>query len=80
MTQTPRGVSARAFIRALQEDGFAEIRVRGSHHIYRHPDGRRIVVAYHALNDTFALGTLKGMIVDIGWNEQDLYRLNLLKQ
>jgi predicted RNA binding protein YcfA (HicA-like mRNA interferase family) len=79
MTQTPKGVTARAFIKALQEDGFQETRVRGSHHIYRHSDGRRVVVAYYALGDTFAIGTLKGMISDIGWDDDDLRRLKLLK-
>src|SRR5258708_24774272 len=49
MTRAPRGVSARRFIRALELDGFELRRVRGSHRIYGHSDGRRVVVAYHAL-------------------------------
>ena len=60
MTGVPRGRSARRFIRALESDGFALQRVRGSHRIYRHADERRVVVAYHALNDTFPIGTLTG--------------------
>jgi len=47
MTRVPRGVSARRLIRALAADGFALQRVSGSHRIYRHVDGRRVVVAYH---------------------------------
>lgn len=78
MTAIPRGLTARQFIRALQADGFRLARTRGSHRIYRHPDGRRVVVAYHALSDTFPIGTLKAMIVDIGWTDQDLRRLGLL--
>src|SRR5438445_7684498 len=46
MTQTPRGVSARQFVRALQADGFVLQRVRGSHRIFRHADSRRVVVGY----------------------------------
>jgi predicted RNA binding protein YcfA (HicA-like mRNA interferase family) len=70
-------LSARRFIRALEADGFQLQRVRGSHRIYRHPDGRRVVVAYHGLNDTFPIGTLRAMIVDAGWQDADLLRLGL---
>lgn len=79
MTRTPRGLSARHFIRALEADGFALQRVSGSHRIYRHADGRRIVVAYHGLSDTFPIGTLRAMIADAGWQDEDLRRLGLLK-
>jgi predicted RNA binding protein YcfA (HicA-like mRNA interferase family) len=77
MTRAPRGVSARRFIRALEADGFALQRVRGSHRIYRHADGRRAVVAYHTLNETFPIGTLRAMIKDAGWQDADLRRLGL---
>ena len=77
MTVTPRGITARQLIKALHEDGFELKRTRGSHRIYRHPDGRRIVVAYHRLGDTFPIGTLKAMIRDAGWSDDDLRRLGL---
>lgn len=77
MTVTPRGITARQLIKALHEDGFELKRTRGSHRIYRHPDGRRIVVAYHRLGDTFPIGMLKAMIRDAGWIEDDLRRLGL---
>ena len=79
MTCVPRGLSARHFIRALEADGFQLQRVRGSHRIYRHADGRRVVVAYHALNDTFPIGTLRAMIEDAGWLEDDLRRVGVLE-
>src|SRR5208283_505631 len=41
MPEFPRGLSAREFIRALHADGFRLTRTRGSHHVYRHSDGRR---------------------------------------
>jgi predicted RNA binding protein YcfA (HicA-like mRNA interferase family) len=78
MTRAPRGLSARHFVRALEADGFVLQRVRGSHRIYRHADGRRVVVAYHALSDTFPVGTLRAMIKDAGWQDQDLQRMGLL--
>ena len=79
MTKIPRGITARQLIGALQTDGYELARTRGSHRIYRHPKGRRVVVAYHALSDTFPIGTLKGMLEDVGWTEEDLRRLDLLK-
>ena len=78
MTRAPRGISARQFIRALEADGFVLQRVRGRHRIYRHADGRRVVAAYHALSDTFPVGTLRGMIADASWRDEDLRRLGLL--
>lgn len=77
MTQVPRGLQARRFVRALEADGFVLHRVRGSHRIYRHADGRRVIVAYHSLSDTFPIGTLRAMINDAGWEEADLRRLDL---
>jgi len=78
MTETPRGLTARLFIKPLHQDGFSLTRTRGSHRVYRHQDGRRIVVAFHRLGDSFPLGTLKAMITDAGWTESDLRRLGLL--
>jgi predicted RNA binding protein YcfA (HicA-like mRNA interferase family) len=77
MTRVPRGLQARRLIRALEADGFVLERVRGSHRIYRHADGRRVVVAFHSLSQTFPIGTLRAMIEDAGWQEADLARLGL---
>jgi hypothetical protein len=41
-------------------------------------DGRRVVVAYHQLGDTFPIGTLRAMITDAGWQDEDLRRLKLI--
>ncbi|MBI4909182.1 MAG: type II toxin-antitoxin system HicA family toxin [Acidobacteria bacterium] len=79
MSELLRGVTARALIRALHSDGFELKRIRGSHRIYRHPDGRRAVVSYHGLSDTFPIGTLRGIIDDIGWTTADLERLHLAR-
>ena len=79
MSTLPRGTTARQLIKALQADGFVLQRTRGTHRIYRHPDGRRVVVAYHLLSDSFPIGTLRAMISDAGWKEDDLRRLGLLR-
>jgi len=34
---------------------------------------------YHALNDTFPIGTLRAMIADAGWQDNDLLRFGLIE-
>jgi predicted RNA binding protein YcfA (HicA-like mRNA interferase family) len=62
----------------LEGDGFVLQRVRERHRIYRHADGRRVVAAYHALSGSFPIGTLRRMIADAGWRDEDLRDLGLL--
>ena len=69
----------RNFIRALLDDGFHDARTEGSHHRFKHPDGRAVTVAYHKLSDTFTIGTLQRMLHDTRWSEDDLRRLGLLE-
>jgi predicted RNA binding protein YcfA (HicA-like mRNA interferase family) len=78
VTQIPRGLTARIFIRALEADGFVLQRSRGSHRIYKHANGRRVVVAYHSTGDTFPIGTLRAMIESAGWQDTDLRRLGMI--
>ena len=77
MSALRRGITAKQLIQALHRDGFELRRTSGSHRIYRHPDGRRLVVAYHSLSGTFPIGTLKSMVKDTGWSQTDLKRLGL---
>lgn len=74
-----RAVSARVFVRALENDGFEYRRSSGSHRVFRHPDGRRAIVAFHGSGETFAPGTLVSMIRQTRWTEADLRRLGLLR-
>jgi predicted RNA binding protein YcfA (HicA-like mRNA interferase family) len=46
-----RSLTAREMISALIRDGFAFDRGSGSHHIYRHGDGRRVTLTFHASGD-----------------------------
>jgi len=39
-----RNVPVREMIRALEQDGFQYKRRKGSQRVYRHPDGRRVVI------------------------------------
>ncbi|MGH9784290.1 MAG: type II toxin-antitoxin system HicA family toxin [Terriglobia bacterium] len=73
-----RSKSAREWAQALERDGFAIRKGKGSHHVYQHPDGRRVLVVYHNLGDTFGPKTIKQLLSGTGWREEDLKRLKLL--
>lgn len=75
-----RALTARDLISALERDGFVMVRQAGSHKHYRHPDGRRVTVAYHRRGGSFQMGTLRSMVErDARWTEADLKRLGLLR-
>jgi len=73
-----RNVSAREIISALVRDGFALDRGDGSPQIYYHPDGRRVTVVFHGQGRSFTRKTLKSMIEQACWTEDDLKRLKLI--
>ena len=50
MSRLP-SITGRKLIAALKRLGFGVVRVKGSHHYVRHPDGRATVVPVHAGED-----------------------------
>ena len=62
MTRLPRP-TGKAVIAALQTIGFETIRVKGSHHFLRHPDGRSTVVPVHA-GETIGPGLMTKVLRD----------------
>jgi predicted RNA binding protein YcfA (HicA-like mRNA interferase family) len=58
-------VTGRDVVAALGRLGFEEIRVRGSHHLLRHPDGRTTVVPVHR-GETIGPGLLGKILRDCG--------------
>ena len=56
-------VTGRGAIKALRHAGFEVLRVKGSHHLLRHPDGRTTVVPVHA-GETLGPGLLGQIIKD----------------
>ncbi len=74
-----RSLTARRLIRALQKDGFYELRRNGATRFFAHPDGRTTAIHLHKMGQTFAPGTLKTIIErQAKWTEADLERLGLL--
>jgi predicted RNA binding protein YcfA (HicA-like mRNA interferase family) len=57
--------------------GFTER--QGSQRIYRHPDGRRVVVHYRQANATLPPYVLRNLLIGTGWAEADLRRLKLIQ-
>ena len=62
MPRLPRPRS-REVLAALKRAGFVVVRVRGSHHMAQHADGRRTVVPVHA-GETIRPGTLSAILDD----------------
>jgi predicted RNA binding protein YcfA (HicA-like mRNA interferase family) len=54
-------------------------KVRVPHHVYQHPDGRRVLIVYHKLSDTFGPKTIKQILQATRWTEDDLKRLKLIR-
>ena len=68
MSQFP-SVRAKDFIKVIEKLGFVFDRQRGSHAIYKHEDGRRVVIPIHKGKD-IKKGTLMGMLQDIGIDKE----------
>jgi predicted RNA binding protein YcfA (HicA-like mRNA interferase family) len=73
-----RNASTRRIVLALERDGFEFTERQGSQRIYRHADGRRVVVHYHRANDTMPPYVLRNLLIGTRWTEEDLRRLRLL--
>jgi predicted RNA binding protein YcfA (HicA-like mRNA interferase family) len=71
--------TADELVSALKRDGFTlDACNKGAILTYIHSDGRRIGIHYHP-HKTYGPKLLKGLLADIGWDDQDLRRLNLIK-
>lgn len=70
MPRLPR-LRGKELMAVLRRAGFAVIRVKGSHHFLRHPDGRCTVVPVHA-GETIGPGLLNKILQDIEWEIDDL--------
>lgn len=74
-----RSLRARRLIRAVKKDGFYKERSKGALRLFKHPDGWRVTIHLHNMDQTFAVGTLKAIIEKQAlWTEEDLERLGIL--
>jgi predicted RNA binding protein YcfA (HicA-like mRNA interferase family) len=70
--------SPKDLMRALEKDGAILDTTRGAVQVYRYANGNRITIHYHP-NKTYGQKYIKGLLDDIGWSEDDLRRLKLIK-
>jgi len=66
-----RSISGKELIAALQKLGFVTLRVKGSHHFLRHPDGRTTVIAVHAGED-IGPGLMSKILRDVKMSREQL--------
>ncbi|MCC7277734.1 MAG: type II toxin-antitoxin system HicA family toxin [Chromatiaceae bacterium] len=59
-------MNSRDIIKRLEADGWRLVRVRGSHHQFRHPTRPGLVTVPHPKRD-FAQGTLQNIFKQAGW-------------
>lgn len=74
-----RNISVRRIVRALEGDGFQFTERQGSQRVYRHSDGRRVVIHYHRPNLTLPPYVIRNLLGGTRWIEEDLRRLKLIK-
>ena len=69
-----QAVKGKDLVAALRRAGFELIRAKGSHHFFRHPDGRSTVVPVHAA-ETIGPGLLASILRDIKLSRKQLHEL-----
>jgi predicted RNA binding protein YcfA (HicA-like mRNA interferase family) len=60
VSQRP-SLTGKQLLDALHRLGFKTVRIKGSHHFVRHPDGRRSVVPVHS-GETIGPGLLRAIL------------------
>jgi predicted RNA binding protein YcfA (HicA-like mRNA interferase family) len=73
MPKTPR-VRGKDLVAALGRAGFVVVRVKGSHYVLSHADGRRTVVPVHA-REVIGPGLLLSILADCEVTVDDLRRV-----
>jgi predicted RNA binding protein YcfA (HicA-like mRNA interferase family) len=61
-------------VKALEGAGFMVVRIKGSHHVMRHPDGRTVAVPVHSGRD-IPKGTIRNILAITGLTPDDLQKL-----
>ena len=66
-------LSAAELIKILHKMGFQDIRQKGSHKYFRHPDGRATVVPVHPGRD-IGKGLLRSILNEIQVNREEFFK------
>lgn len=73
MTSIP-SLTGKELLSILKKAGFVLLRVKGSHHFLRHPDGRSTVVPVHS-GETIGPGLFAKILRDCDLNREQLLKL-----
>ena len=73
MAKSPK-VSGKAIIKALKSLGFQVTRIKGSHHVLKHKDGRMTVVPFHS-NEIIGPGLLNKILQDCELTNEEFLTL-----
>ena len=73
MTTWP-ALTGKVLLAALTRAGFRIARIKGSHHILKHPDGRMTIVPVHA-GETIGTGLLSKILQDCDLTREKLQEL-----
>ena len=73
MTTWP-ALTGKVLLAALKRAGFRVARIKGSHHILQHPDGRMTIVPVHA-GETIGAGLLSKILQDCDLTREKLQEL-----
>jgi predicted RNA binding protein YcfA (HicA-like mRNA interferase family) len=73
MSRLP-ALTGKQLLTALQRLGFETLRVQGSHHFLRHPDGRTTVLPLHA-GETIGPGLLNSILRQVRLSHDHLLRI-----
>ena len=72
MSRLP-ALTGKQLLAVLQQLGFESLRVKGSHHFLRHPDGRTTVVPIHA-GEMVGPGLMNSILRQVKLSRDDLQR------
>ena len=61
-------MKVREVIRLIEQNGWREVRVRGSHRQFRHEERAGLVTVPGGLGDDLPIGTLKSILKQAGLN------------
>lgn len=73
MTKSPK-VSGKVLLKVLKSVGFRVTRIKGSHHILKHKDGRMTVVPVHS-NENIGPGLLNKILQDCEMTKEEFITL-----
>ncbi|PPD40137.1 MAG: hypothetical protein CTY16_18070 [Methylobacter sp.] len=66
-----KSISGKVFCRLLLLHGWQLLRIRGSHHIFTHPEKLEVLTVPVHGNQDLKIGTLSKLLKDSGLTEQD---------